>query len=176
MAWLVFKLLWLMLPVWLANMSPVLLAKRLFPGWTTPMDFGFKLWGRPLLGKNKTWRGFLTGIGVAVLVAWLQSIAGLEWLNLYDYSNWLAWGFLLGFGAMLGDAVKSFFKRRAGLRPGERWVPFDQLDYVVGALAFASIVWFPGWLNSLYILLVSFFGHIAVNHVGYWLGVRESKW
>ena len=176
MAWLFFKLIWLMLPAYLANMSPVIIARHLFPKSKTPMDFGLKFYGKRLLGINKTWRGFLTGIVIAIIVAWLQGLAGLDWLNLYNYSNWLAWGFLLGFGALFGDAVKSFFKRRVGIKPGDRWMPFDQLDFVLGALLFGSIVYFPGWLNALYIVIISVIGHIITAHVAYYLRIRKVKW
>ena len=53
-----------------------------------------------------------------------------------DYGS--AWiilvGGLLGFGALCGDSIKSFFKRQIGIAPGKSWFPFDQLDYLVGAL------------------------------------------
>jgi CDP-diglyceride synthetase len=45
---------------------------------------------------------------------------------------------------MTGDAVKSFFKRRLGITPGKSWFPFDQLDFVLGAILFVSIIKFPG--------------------------------
>jgi hypothetical protein len=32
------------------------------------------------------------------------------------------------------DSVKSFVKRRVGIAPGAPWIPFDQLDFVIGAL------------------------------------------
>jgi CDP-2,3-bis-(O-geranylgeranyl)-sn-glycerol synthase len=83
---------------------------------------------------------------------------------------------LLGFGALAGDSIKSFFKRRVGVKPGKRWFPFDQIDFVIGALAFASIVYFPGWKNALIILLISLAGHVLVNHSAYYLKIRGEKW
>ena len=46
----------------------------------------------------------------------------------------------LCFGALLGDIVESFFKRRAGKERGEDWIPFDQLDFLLGALFLSFLV------------------------------------
>src|SRR3989338_4373806 len=109
-------LAWLLVPGFLANMTPVF-AMRAFPRWTTPIDYGMTLAGKPLLGKNKTWRGLISGVVVAVVVAGIQSTLTP------NYPYWLVWGFLIGFGALLGDAVKSFFKRRMGIPPGKPFIP-----------------------------------------------------
>jgi len=82
-------------------------------------------------------------------------------ISLVDYSNWLLFGFLMGFGALLGDMTKSFFKRRLGYAPGKPFIPFDQLDFVVGALLFTyPLVKLPIGLVITTILL-SFFLDIA---------------
>ncbi|KAA0006124.1 MAG: CDP-archaeol synthase, partial [Thermoplasmata archaeon] len=44
------------------------------------------------------------------------------------------------FGALLGDIVESFFKRRVGKERGEDWIPFDQVDFLIGALILCYIV------------------------------------
>jgi len=41
------------------------------------------------------------------------------------------------FGALIGDIVESFFKRRIGKVRGQDWIPFDQLDFILGALFFS---------------------------------------
>ena len=42
--------------------------------------------------------------------------------------------FSLCFGALIGDIIESFFKRRIGKNRGEDWIIFDQLDFIIGAL------------------------------------------
>ncbi|MGE5154754.1 MAG: CDP-archaeol synthase [Bdellovibrio bacteriovorus] len=87
----------------LANGLPALLGLLLGPG--RPLDGGLRLGdGRPLLGPTKTRRGV-----VAALVATpLTAIAlGLPWYL----------GLLVALGAMLGDLLASFTKRRLGLAP-----------------------------------------------------------
>ncbi|MEM3153941.1 MAG: CDP-archaeol synthase, partial [Candidatus Woesearchaeota archaeon] len=105
-------------------------------------------------------------------------VAGLAMWHTYwpfEFSG-LKWALAAGIGALLGDSIKSFFKRRLGILPGRPWIPFDQVDYAIGALAAGSFVFFPGWLNAFVIVLISFAGHIAANHVAFWLGIRGEKW
>jgi CDP-2,3-bis-(O-geranylgeranyl)-sn-glycerol synthase len=93
-----------------------------------------------------------------------------------SYDQWPVLGLLFGLGAMGGDSVKSFIKRRIGIPPGRPWVPFDQLDFVLGALA---LIWHRVSLTTtdiVIVLLLSGIGDVLVNHVSYFLGVRATKW
>ena len=97
-------------------------------------------------------------------------------LSLVNYDNWLFLGFLLGFGALFGDSVKSFFKRRSNIKPGHRFIPFDQLDYSVGSLLFASIIFIPPFNIVITIFIVNFFFHIVINHLAFYLKLSRVKW
>lgn len=122
------QLLSLMDPAYVANMTPPL--SRFLPGWNEPIS---KRW----LGAHKTVVGAMAGVLMALLVAFIQSL--ITWDGaLVDYSRWPLIGLALGVGAMGGDLMKSFFKRRRRIPPGARWVPADQLDFVVGALV---LIW-----------------------------------
>ena len=48
--------------------------------------------------------------------------------------------FSLCFGALGGDIIESFFKRRTGKDRGEDWIPLDQLDFILGVLFFSFIM------------------------------------
>jgi len=48
--------------------------------------------------------------------------------------------FSICFGALLGDIVESFFKRRKGIERGKDWIPFDQLDFIIGVLFLSFII------------------------------------
>jgi CDP-2,3-bis-(O-geranylgeranyl)-sn-glycerol synthase len=162
----VLELLYFMAPAYVANMAPPFV--RYWKGWNRPIS-------RRWLGSHKTVVGFGAGVLGAVLVTWLQ--ARLDWDRaIVDYDRWLDLGVRMGAGAMLGDSVKSFFKRRRRVAPGGTWIPFDQLDFVLGALI---LVW-PraalAWTDVAIVIALSFAGHIVVNHLGYWLGVRDAKW
>ena len=163
-----FELLWFFLSAGIANMTPVF-AMRLFgPG--KPIDQGKKYKGKRLLGKGKTWQGLISGTIVGGLFFLVQRQIPV-W-SLLDYPWYL--GFVLGFGALLGDIIASFFKRRRGVPSGKPWIPFDQIDYIVGGLFFVSFV-IPLTGREALIILGSYFVlHILANILGYFTGLRKS--
>ncbi len=77
---------------------------------------------------------------------------------------------------MGGDAAKSFVKRRLGIAPGKPWIPWDQVDFVLGALILVGGRAALSWADVAIVLLLSAAGHILVSHVAYWIGVRDVKW
>jgi CDP-2,3-bis-(O-geranylgeranyl)-sn-glycerol synthase len=161
------QLMYFMAPAYVANMVPPFL--KYWRGWNPPIN-------RRWLGSHKTVLGFAAGVLGAVLTAGVEAHLGWWVGAIAVRETWLGLGLRLGIGAMAGDAVKSFFKRRAAVPAGERWVPFDQIDFIVGALVLVSPVADLSWLDAVTLLLVSALGHILVNHVGYALGVRPSRW
>ena len=48
-------------------------------------------------------------------------------------------GFLLGFGALLGDALGSFIKRRMGIGRGKPAPILDQIDFLIVATCFVTV-------------------------------------
>ena len=159
-------LVYLMLPAYAANMAAVF--AKFWPGWNRPIS-------RRWLGDHKTVVGFLLGVAAAVLVSSLQS--WLSWVpHRLHLSHWVALGCAQGIGAMLGDAVKSFFKRRAGIAPGRPWIPADQLDFITGALLFGWPWLWPQPIDVALILAVTFVAHIATNHVAFRLRIRDATW
>ena len=58
-------------------------------------------------------------------------------------------------------------------------VPVEALLVVWGEDGALALVW-PvadlSWRDVLAILVLSAIGHVLVNHLGYWLGVRPSRW
>ena len=172
------KCFYFMLPAYFANMAPVLVKKiNLF---VFPVDFGKKISNKRLLGKNKTFRGLFFGVIFAVAVAYAQFLLyGLEnfrAISLYSYDNWLFFGFLMGLGALSGDLVKSFFKRRVGISPGDKFIPFDQVDFVIFSLAFIMPIFSLSINMFIASLLISFLLHIIVNHAAFYLNIRKEKW
>lgn len=178
---IILQALYLMLPAYLANMAPVIAGKIWGHKFSQPLDFGKKYQGRDILGKNKTWRGLLVAVIVAIITVYLQQfLMANEFfggLSLFDYTaiDPLVYGFLLGFGVILGDAVKSFFKRRKNLKPGDKWMPWDQLDFL-GALFLLLVVYQPVWQIFLIILLVSPLLPMATNWLGFKLHIKNVSW
>ena len=176
----IIKLLYFMVPAYFANMAPPL-GKGILKKLAVPIDMGKKWKGKPILGKNKTWRGVILAVAVGaaffLLQRYLYQFDSFRAASLIDYSSATIWiGVLLGFGAIFGDAVESFFKRRMDIGSGKPWIPFDQTDFTIGALLFASIIYFPGWAEAVVIVVLSAVGHILINRIGYLLKIRDAKW
>ena len=184
----------------MANMAPVF-AMKLFPNWNARIDGG-RNWrdGRAVLGAGKTWRGVVAGSALGAATAFGQSFIRLTDVPFSDFGHGftpiapLILGLGFGFGAIVGDAAKSFFKRRTGREGGSPWVPFDQLDFVVGGLLFAAIasvillpwttgpIWwwqeFAGthWPRLVVLLLATPLLHFIVNIIGYKLRLKKVPW
>lgn len=167
---LILKSLYFFLPAYLANMTPNLMKK--VPWFKLPIN-------KERLGSHKTWRGLIFGTLTGGLVFGLQRVAyekGFQSLALIDYSDFsLLLGFLLGAGALLGDCVKSYYKRKRGIKPGESWIPWDQLDFVFGGLIFSFFVYVPPVGVVIFLLIFSPLLHLAINYLGYLLGINERK-
>lgn len=181
---IVLQAFWIVIPIYVANASAVIV------GGGTPIDFG-KKWrdGRRILGDGKTWRGLFSGtflgmtagFGLTVAATYLSSseYAFLGLTNFEGFPFMIVILFSLCFGALLGDVVESFFKRRIGKDRGQDWIPFDQLDFIVGALLFSFLIselltvvrftdspWFFDSLSLwhiLVLLIVTPFIHITAN-------------
>ena len=105
----------------------------------------------------------------------MQHVIGWQ-TGIVDDARWFELGLRFGVGAMTGDSAKSFLKRRLRIPPGQAWVPFDQLDFAVGALVFVAPRAALGAGDIAVVLVLSVGGHIVVNHLAYWLGIRDVKW
>jgi CDP-2,3-bis-(O-geranylgeranyl)-sn-glycerol synthase len=132
--------LWLILPAYVANASAVLV------GGGKPIDSG-RVWkdGRRVFGDGKTWRGLFSGVfmgmtvgfGLSVVAKYAAMNEEFMFLRLNDFEGFpwmIPLIFSLCFGALMGDIAESFLKRRVGKSRGEDWIPFDQFDFVLGAL------------------------------------------
>jgi CDP-diglyceride synthetase len=178
---IILQALYFMLPAYCANMAPVFATKIFGQKLAWPIDFGLKIKGKPLLGKNKTWRGLIAAIIVAILVVLLQkylyNFAIIKNLSLFDYSQILCgvYGLLFGFGVIFGDALKSLIKRRINLQPGAKWFPWDQMDFL-GALVLIHFVYVPIWSITIVIIIISPLLPLAANWLGYKLKIKKVAW
>lgn len=169
--------LWIMIPAYLPNSAAALF------GGGRPIDQG-KNWhdGRRILGDGKTWRGFfggvISGIIAGIVLIWARDYSGLLWLP----EQTLMSVTLLAAGALLGDMIKSFVKRRLNKNRGDEWLIADQYDLVAGA--FLLLVIFDwGWVAAnitplilIWILVLTPVLHRLVNIIGYIMGVKEVPW
>ena len=174
----VLQVLWLFVPAYAANMAPVLVHGH-FERLATPIDGGRTLGGKRIFGDHKTWRGLLAGIVAGVIAYELQRVlhgsGALGNIALIDYAHHpVLPGALMGLGTGVGDALKSFFKRRVGIAPGASWPVFDQLDFFAGAYAFLAVVVVPPLVPTLVCLPILLVGTIGVTTAGWALGLKEA--
>jgi CDP-2,3-bis-(O-geranylgeranyl)-sn-glycerol synthase len=132
-------------PAMVANASPVIYGKLPF---NKPIN-------KKLFGKNKTWCGFIFGTLSGSVVGYLIGI----YFPTLNFQNSLA----MSFGALLGDLIKSFFKRRAGISEGKDWMPFDQIDWIIGGITFSFYVFSFYEILLLFIFLP--FLHVLTNKI-----------
>ena len=170
---------WAMLPAYVPNNVAVL------AGGGAPIDGGRTWRGRRLLGDGKTWRGTAAGIAGGALLALalnaVRSSAG-DAVGVALPAFPLAVAVALPAGAMAGDILASFLKRRTGRERGAAFPGLDQLDFVVLALLFSLAV-APGWTTDTFtlpvlavVVVVTPLLHLSTNVGAYALGLKDEPW
>jgi len=166
--------LFFIFPAYVANAVPVIV------GGGRALDGGRKMPdGKPIFGSHKTVRGFVAGVVAGTLTGMAQ-YAALQFVVLSDFvlpfqfSVWL--GFLISFGALVGDLVHSFVKRRIGIAEGSPLPVADQLDFVAGAVLFSFLVSPPPLLTIFIIFVITLPIHLLTNLLAYVVGVKKTPW
>lgn len=106
---------WTMLPAYVPNNAAVVF------GGGPPIDGGRTWNGKRLLGDGKTWRGTLGGILSGAVLAILLNVVhpNVDTLLGIDLPSFpIAAALALPTGALLGDILASFIKRRTGRERG----------------------------------------------------------
>jgi CDP-2,3-bis-(O-geranylgeranyl)-sn-glycerol synthase len=181
------RVLWVLTPVYAANALATLPRGR-----GPPMDFGRNAWdGRRMLGPSKTWSGFLFGtlaaVPIVLLQAWLILIAPPNLQLVPQYAptviDALPVAFLLTGGALTGDALGSFIKRRLDFGSGARVIGLDQLPFVLFPLALGlwlyPSIFVPTFFSLealLWVLLLTVGLHTLFNWIGFKIGTKKVPW
>lgn len=170
------EVIWLILPAWMANMAAIdVKSLPVFRNWNTPMDFGAKMGGKRILGDGKTWRGFFAGIAAAVATGFAQN-----WYSPSGLMNMTPLiAFFLGLGAVTGDIVESFIKRRSGLDRGHPLFLLDHLDYVFGAFFLVWLVLPYQVIGLGYLFMACFLTlpiHFFSNIIAWKTGLKKDPW
>jgi CDP-2,3-bis-(O-geranylgeranyl)-sn-glycerol synthase len=157
------------------------------------MDLG-RIWrrdGRRVLGPSKTWSGFLFGATLAVPFGLLEAALILAAPpNLALVPRWAPTVVgavpvvaLVTYGAMSGDALGSFLKRRLGTPSGGRAFVLDQLPFVavpiLAGLAVDPTLFVPtfvSWEALLWLLVFTFGLHAVFNWIGFHAGLKKVPW
>lgn len=168
----IIALLLFLLPVYIANSSPVIL------GGGIAIDLGEKFFDKKrILGKGKTVRGFIAGVACGTVAGVL--IAMIHPLGFFSSINAQMMGaFAVSLGTMTGDSLGSFIKRRIDIARGRPFI-IDTALFLAVALAFV----YPFAEAGLYALdnLLFMFGltiimHPAANLVANKMGLKNVPW
>ncbi len=170
---------WLMLPAYVPNNAAVL------TGGGPPIDAGRTWNGKRVLGDGKTWRGtaggILAGVGLGLVLNQLAgSVSSALSFTVPEFP--IAALFALAAGAMLGDILASFLKRRTGRERGAAFPGIDQLDFVVVSLVLTALVatdWFLAWFTLpviVAVLVLTPVLHVGTNVIAFKLGLKDEPW
>ena len=147
------------------------IAAKIFPKWNAPIDGGLKWRGKRIFGDHKTIRGLMTGVVVGSVVFIVQKY----WWSLIDYDYLPIYtGFLMSAGALIGDCVKSFFKRQVGIKSGDSWFPWDQTDWILGFMLFLWPVYQTPPFEAVKLILLAVGLHIIVRGIGYGMKINDK--
>jgi len=161
-ALLVVNALKFIFPAYCANATPVL------AGGGTKMDFGKNFFdGKRVFGNNKTFRGFLFGFAIGVMVGLMEIVA---------FHFPILFAFLIPLGALLGDLAGAFLKRRIGIAPGGLLPIVDQVDFVTGAIVFSIPLAIVSWQLAVTVLLITPPIHLFTNYLAYKLKLKKNPW
>lgn len=132
-----------------ANGAPLLATNLFGTRFDAPIDGGVTFQdGYPLFGNSKTWRGVIAALLLTGATSW---ILGLGW----------GLGLVVATGAMVGDILSSFIKRRRGLRSSARAPGLDQLPE--SALPAFLLYWLYGFSLVAILLAVGIFILVSVG-------------
>lgn len=167
---------WIFLPSGIANGVPSIIPK-ITNKFDYPLDCYKSFRGIRIFGDHKTIRGFIVGSISAQLVFMLQLNTSVGEIissspNFGNYP-WF-YGMYIGFFALSGDAIKSFFKRRVSIPPGKSWFPFDQIDWLLGSIT-GYVLYFKSIPLSI-ALVTLVFGlviHLLSRVFSYLIGVEK---
>ncbi|UCF07852.1 MAG: CDP-2,3-bis-(O-geranylgeranyl)-sn-glycerol synthase [Thermoplasmata archaeon] len=177
--------IWLTIPAYIANPSAVLF------GGGAPMDFGKSLSsGERILGDGKTWRGFFGGAASGAFIGFI--LVGVSWpfdedhFGFGRFPDFVTIILLLSFGALLGDVLGSFVKRRLGITRGKKAPGLDQYDFLMGAWLLVLIfktqwflshfIYWPNTLALVTVIILTPLLHRGVNILGYRMGKKDVPW
>nr|WP_295162842.1 CDP-2,3-bis-(O-geranylgeranyl)-sn-glycerol synthase [uncultured Methanobrevibacter sp.] len=153
-------------------------------GGGLPVDFGKSdSKGNRWIGDGVTWRGLIGGTIIGIITGAVQGYFGPQIIAEFgDYiitpiitniPEGILIGFLLGFGALLGDAIGSFLKRRLGIGRGKPAPILDQLDFLIVALILVSFVVKLNWLFVVIAIVMTLVIHLIANTGAYLLGMKD---
>ena len=165
------------LPAYVANAAPVIL------GGKNSIDFNKKFFDKQyIFGPGKTIDGFIGGIlagtTTSIILAKLLIRTNLD-IFASNALMYIQIGFILSLGAMIGDLLGSFIKRRLEIKRGKPVFILDQLDFLSVALAGAYLFGFRYVFeieNLIFLVSLTIFIHKFANLLAFMLKLKKHPW
>jgi len=158
-----------LIPLYVTN------AFALIFGGGKALDFGKTLFGKELLGKGKTFRGTFLGIAMGIISVFILSVIFPGFTSMF-HQDYLLAGSMICVGALFGDLVGSFIKRRAGVPRGGQILILDQLDFVIGGIAFSYWARFPSLTETALIVVITLIAHRVANFIAFKWKMKSVPW
>ncbi|MDE1856925.1 MAG: CDP-2,3-bis-(O-geranylgeranyl)-sn-glycerol synthase [Candidatus Micrarchaeota archaeon] len=160
-SWIIYPLIYIF-PAYACNGAPVIF------GGGMPIDMGRKLYGKRIFGDNKTIRGAVAGAIAGIAVGAIE----------YPFFSYMVTvSVAMVVGAIAGDLLGSFIKRRAGFKSGHGIPVLDQYGFVVLALLFAYPLGnFPQLYGLVFILVLTGVLHVLTNIGAHRLSLKSVPW
>jgi hypothetical protein len=156
-----FKILLLLI---VANGAPVAAWKLLGNRFAQPVDNGALLGdGRPVFGTSKTLRG--------IAAALLATPVGAEILGM----SYVV-GLLVGAGAMTGDLLSSFVKRRLAIPSGGMLLGVDQIPEALVPLLLVRGLTGLGWLDVAMLTAAFLIAELLLSWLLYQVDLRKTPY
>ncbi len=163
------EIILVLIPLYLANSSAMLL------GGKTPIDLNQHFVDKkPFLGKGKTVKGTLFGISIGILAVLLIDFYFQGKVPIIN--NYLHYGILVSIGAILGDLIGSFLKRRMNIERGKPVLLLDQLDFVIVGILFGSLVHKVSVELFLLVCVITLIAHRIANFVAFKFKLKKVPW
>ncbi len=166
-----FYLLYIILPLVLANISHMVVVKKnWFSAWTIPVS-------RPLFGANKTLRGFIV---VPALTGLALVVINMVWPE-FGWSKAFFTGFILGLAYVIAELPNSWIKRKAGVAPGKntgqhKWLfrIMDKTDSALGVSIAAFFLFGLGMKEVGLFFIAASLIHAFLSGVLVVLGIKKG--
>ena len=122
--------------------------------------------------------GFAIGVLGALTTAFGQHVIGKLSMRPASSITTPGWSSAraLAWERWRGTARKASSSGASAFRPDRPGSLFDQLDFILGALILIAPRSELSLGDLAIVLSLTFAGHIVVNHVAYWLGIRDVRW
>ena len=154
----------LLLYTTVANGAPAIARNLLGRRFAYPIDGGMRLSdGSPLLGSSKTWCGLVAAV---IATVGLSLVLNFPWKL----------GLVIAVGAMLGDAISSFIKRRLRIPPKGHAAVLDQVPESLFPLLAVQPALGLSWPSIIAVVSAFVAVHLILSRLLFWLHVRDRPY